>query len=405
MNFTRNAVLSLEILAAHKLRTSLSVLGIVVGVASVVLMVSIGQGAEQRIVGQIRAMGTNLIVVSAGQTRIIAGRRKQMSTVTTLLPADAAAIAKECPSVATAAPAAQKKMTAQWEGEAANTNVVGLPPEGFGVRNIQAARGRLFDSEENRGRRRVAILGPTVVENLLGVADPVGLQIRIGRVPFEVIGVAAPKGMDVNGADQDDLIIVPLETAMRRLLNIPYVQTIYVQARDSGRMNKAEEEIAAVLRSRHRLRDKPDDFTTENQTTLLATEREAAQSLTLLVGGVAGVSLLVGGVGILAVMLISIRERIREIGLRRALGARRRDIRNQFLLEAVVLSGAGGTIGVLVGLGASWALSRLGYWDCSLSWLAAATAFGFSAFLGLAFGAYPAIRAARLEPIVALRAE
>ena len=405
MNLARNAALSLEILAAHKLRTVLSVLGIVVGVAAVVLMVSIGRGAQKRIVDRIRAMGTNLIVVSAGQTSIVAGRKRQVSVATTLVPADAEAIARECPSVALVAPSASRKMTVQWESRTASPNVVGIAPDGFQIRNIAVAAGRPFAPEDGRGRRRVAIVGATVVRNLFDGADPLGRPIRIGRVPFEVIGVAAPKGMDPNGADQDDLILLPLETAMRRLLNVAYIQTIYVQARDSGLLDRAGEEIRALLRSRHRLRQKSDDFTIENQAALLKTERETARSIALLVGSVAGISLLAGGVGILAVMLMSVRERTREIGLRRAVGARRRDIRHQFLLEAVLLSGAGGILGVLGGLGATWALALLDYWDAFPSWPAAAAAFFFSAFLGLAFGVYPAVRAARLEPVAALRAE
>lgn len=405
MKASRSIALSLELLAAHKLRTALSVLGIVVGVGSVVLMVSAGRGAEKRILDRIRNMGTNLLVVSAGQTQIIAGRQRQITTVTTLLPEDVEAILKGCPSVALAAPAVARKLSIRWEAETANTSVVGMAPEGFGIRNIAAASGRLFDSEEGRAKSRVAILGPTAAGNLLGGADPIGLQVRLGRVPFEIIGTTEPKGMDANGMDQDDLVLVPLQTAMRRLLNVTYVQTIYVQAKHAELLDQAETEIRELLRGRHRLRDKPDDFTIQNQASLLATERETARSMTLLIGSVAGISLLVGGVGILAVMLISVRERTREIGLRCALGARRRDIRTQFLLESSMLAGAGGLLGVAGGVGAALAVSALGYWDTIISWPASATGFVFSVSIGLIFGLYPAVRAARLEPIEALGSE
>ncbi|MBI4871541.1 MAG: ABC transporter permease [Candidatus Riflebacteria bacterium] len=405
MKLSRNLVLSLEILAAHKPRTLLSVSGIVVGVGAVVLMVSTGRGAEKQIMDRIRGMGTNLLIVNAGRTSIIAGRQRQMETVRTLLVSDAKAIAKECSSVARAGPGVSKKLAVRWEDQDAMTSVVGLSLEGFACRNITVASGRLFDEGEGRAAKRLAVLGPTASTNLLGKTDPVGQQIRIGKVPFEVIGVAAPRGMDVTGADQDDVILVPLETAMRRLFNVTYVHAVYAQTPDSAALANAEKEIASLLRQRHRLRNKPDDFTIQNQATVLETEKETTGAMTLLIGSVAGISLVVGGVGILAVMLMFVRERTREIGLRRALGALRRDIRNQFLFESAMLSGAGGVIGVLGGLGLAWTASTLGYWPAALSWLAAAVAFTFSVAVGIAFGLYPAVRAASLEPIQALRSE
>ena len=405
MKLSRNVILSCEILAAHKLRTLLSVLGIVVGVGAVVLMVSAGKGAEKRILGRIRDMGTNLITVNAGQTRIIAGRQRQMSTVTTLVPDDAGAIVKDCPSVKLTAPSGSKQLAARFESENTNTNVVGMTTDGFRIRNIGIATGRFFDPEESRARRRVAVLGPTVVRNLFSDIDPLGLSFRIGRVPFEVIGVAKPKGTDVNGVDQDDLVIVPLETALRRLFNVDHVDMIYVQADNADALHRAETEIRELLRQRHRLRAKPDDFTIQNQATLIDTERETARSMTLLIGSVAAISLFVGGVGILAVMLISIRERRHEIGLRRAVGARRRDIGTQFLIESVGLAVTGGLAGVVTGAASGFLISVLGYWEIVLSWNAALLAFAFSVFLGIIFGLYPARQAARLQPIQALRSE
>ena len=405
MKLSQHIVRSLEILIAHKLRTVISGSGIVVGIGAVVLMVSAGSGAQKQIVDRIQRMGTNLLIVNAGRTMIIAGRERQMDTVQTLLVADAQAIAKECPTVALAAPAVSKKLPVRWEDQDASTNVVGMSAEGLTIRNITVAVGRLFDADEGRAATRVAILGPTAAANLFGGAQPVGQRIRIGRVPFEVIGLATPKGTDANGQDQDDVIIVPLETAMRRILNVTYVQTIYIRARDSRALGAAEAETASLLRQRHRLDGKQDDFTVQNQATILKTERATSDSITLLIGSVAGISLVLGGVGILAIMLMSVRERTREIGLRRALGALRRDIRNQFLLESAILAGMGGVAGVISGVGLSLAISSLGYWPATVSWPAAAVAFSFSVVVGIFFGFYPAARAARLEPIDALRAE
>ncbi|MCP3977979.1 MAG: FtsX-like permease family protein [bacterium] len=333
----------------------------------------------------------------------MAGRQRQFDTEVTLVPDDADAIAAECPAVELSAPMASKKLSVRWDSENTNTKVFGVSPEGFRIRNIAVESGRRFGPEEDRARSRVAVVGPTVVRNLFGGIDPVGLRIRIGRVPFEVIGVTKPKGVDLNGLDQDDLVFVPLRTAMRRLLNVTHLEAIYVRTHRAGLLEVAEEQIRHLLRRRHRLRAKPDDFTIQNQAVLLRTERETARSVTLLIGSVAGISLLVGGIGILAVMLISVRERTREIGLRRSIGASRGDIRTQFLLESGLLAGVGGFFGVLLGVTAALAASGLGHWETSVSWPVAAAALGFSFIVGVVFGSYPAVRAARLEPVEALR--
>ncbi len=404
MNYSQNLILSCEILAARKLRTLLSVTGIVVGVGAMVVTVSVGRGAERHLAETIGRMGTNLIVVNAGQTRIVAGRQRQAETVTTLNDRDAEAIRESCLSVGAVAPIVRDRVSAVWETENTNTTLLGMSPEGLAIRDFSLASGCFFDQEQSRACRRLAVIGPTVAGNLFPGVDPVGQRFRINRVPFEVIGVTEPKGTDFNGLDLDDVIIVPLETASRRLLNVPYVHTIYVQARDSGSLGRAEAEIAELLRRRHRLRTANDDFTIQNQATLLAAGRETGRLLTLLTGSVVGISMLVGGVGILAVMLIAVRERTGEIGLRRALGADRKVIRTQFLTESVLLSVSGGVMGVVAGLGTATGMSLLGLWAAVISWPAVCLGFVFSVAVGILFGFYPAVRAARLEPNDALRA-
>lgn len=406
MHFSRNAVLSCQILAAHKLRTLLSMTGIIVGVGAVILMVSAGRGAETRILDRIGKLGTDLVIVNAAPARLMIGRQRTVATVTTLTAADGRAIAEECPHVIAAAPAVSKSLVVRWESNNTTTAVTGMAADGFRIRNIPLASGRPFDAEEDRTCRRVAVIGPTVVKNIFGASDPCGQQIRIGRAPFEVIGVTRARGLDPNGMDQDDIVLVPLETAMRRLLNVPYIHTIYIQARGSQWMDEVEREVRALLRERLRLTEgRQDTFTIQNQTTLLKTERGTARAMTLLIGSVAGIALLVGGVGILAVMLISVRERTREIGLRRALGARPRDIRIQFVVEAALLAGAGGILGVMAGIAATRAAAVIGFPETVISWPAAAVAFAFSLTVGVIFGIYPALRASRLEPIQALKSE
>jgi len=390
---------------AHFLRTALSVLGMAIGIAAVVVMVSVGRGAEREVLDRIRSLGTDLILVQAPQARAIPGRERQSDIVTTLTQADAAAILTESNSVSLVAPAVTKAMTARWLDRRDATIVEGMTAEGFEIRNISIARGRAFDQLEDRNRRRVAVVGPSVVETLFDGADAIGQRIDIGSVPFEVIGVTVPRGANAYGSDQDDMILIPLETAMRRLLNINYIHAIYVQASGTELMEQAEREIRDVLEQRQRRTRREASFLIQNQSELLETEREAARTLTLLIGSVAGIALLAGGIGILAVMLMAVRERTREIGLRRAVGARRRDILSQFLFESAILGALGGIIGIPSGIGASYAIAALGLWDALVSWPAAGLGLIVSLSFGLTFGIVPALRAAALEPIQALRAE
>ena len=402
----RGLFLSLQLLAAHRLRTALSVSGLLVGVAALIVMVAIGEGAERRVLERVQRMGTNLLVVSAAPAQAVADRPRQVAVYTMLRAADAAAVERESTRAVAAAPAVTQSMLVRWEGVNTTTMLVGATADGLRIRNISAARGRVFDARDDRERRRVAILGPTVVQSLFGAVDPVGRTIRLRNVPFEVIGVARARGVDPVGIDLDDILVVPFETASRRLLNIPYVHALFIQARSTADLVPLEREVREILGGRYRGRSGMlDPFVIQNQATLLRTEREAARAMNQLVVGVALLALLAGGIGIVAVMLISVRERTREVGLRRALGARRRDIQLQFVLESAMLAAGGGLAGVVVGLAVAGGAAILGPWDLVVSWWAAGLGVACSAILGLAVGAIPAARAARLEPIAALRAE
>jgi putative ABC transport system permease protein len=402
----RSLLLSLQLLVAHPLRTALSVSGLLAGVAAVIVMVAIGQGAERRVLERVQAMGTNLLVVSAAPAQRVAARPRQVAVHTMLRPEDAAAIERESALAVASAPAVNQAMVVRWEGVNTTTTVTGTTVEGLRMRNISAARGRVFEEHEDHERRRVALVGPTVARSLFGGADPVGRVVRIGNVPFDVIGVARARGVDPNGADLDAVVVVPLETAMRRMLNIPYVHALFVQAPSSADLDVLERDVREILQGRYPGRSGMLDlFVIQNQTTLLRTERGAARAMNQLIVGVSLLALLAGGVGIVAVMLIAVRERTREIGLRRALGAKRRDIRLQFMLESTMLAAGGGLAGVVVGLAAAAGAAALGSWDLVVSWAAAGAGVACSTLVGFVVGVIPAARAARLEPIAALRAE
>jgi putative ABC transport system permease protein len=407
MRWTRGLKVSAEMLMAHKMRTVLSLLGIVVGIATVSVMAAVGKGSEQKIMNGIRSMGTNLIAISAGKVALIAGRERQGAVVTTLLPEDAGAIESGASDlISLVAPAQSRKMTVKFEEVALKTSIVGTTSELPAIRNLWLQAGEMFDEQDNRATRRVAIVGQTIVRDLFGGADPMGQTIRVGKVPFEVIGVLAPAGVDMNGADQDDQILVPLRTALRRVFNVIYVNNIYIQVRSEKQMNECAARLSEILRERHRLRaGKADDFTIQNQAELLKAQRETQRTFTSLTVGVASLSLAVGGVGILAVMLMSVRERVKEIGLRRALGARRGDILLQFLAEAVMLSFSGGVAGVLLGIVATLIVAHFADWEAILVPQILLLAVAASAVIGLLFGTIPARKASLASPIQSLHAE
>lgn len=405
MKVSKTITLSYKILTAHKLRTVLCIASMAIGVAAVVVLVSMGRGTQKHVLDMIQDMGTNLIVVNAGHVTLVGGRERQSAIVTSLRPEDADAIQDHCTYVAKVTPETSCKMNVQWESENMTTEIIGISPSAFRIRNIEIETGRNFDSVENDTGKRVAIVGSVIVEKLFNGENPIGHRIRIGNAPFDVEGVMKAKGVDANGVDRDDRILIPIKTAMLRLVRTTYIQKIHIQVANSEQLDRTEMEIRELLRERHRLRDKPDDFTIQNQATLVKAERESARILIILTGSVAAISLVVGGIGILAVMLTAGRERRREIGLRRAIGARRRDIRNQFLLESLIIACLGGFFGVVFGISSSFFASKLGGWTIVQSWDVTIAGLVLSAIIGLIFGIYPASKASMLEPIVALRAE
>ena len=400
----RNLVLSASILTAHKLRTSLSVLGVAVGVAAMILISSIGDGMNAEIREVFRAMGTDLLVVRAGKFHRFGNREHQIASVTTLTPADAEAISLECADSAAIATAVSRPQPLKVGAATTNTKVEALEPAGFAVKNVEAAAGRLFNDQETSARRAVVVLGATVAETLFPDQDPLGELVTIGRLPFRVIGVAAAKGSDAGGNDQDDIAFIPLDTGMRRIFHVTWIEMIYVRVPDPATMAARSDEIRTLLRARHRLEEGvDDDFDIQNQADLLETELETTNATTRLVGGVGAITLVVAGIGILAVMLMSVRERRWEIGLRRAVGARRQDILVQFLSEAALLSFAGALAGILTGGALVLLTDHLGWASARFSVDAALISTGISVAIGLVFGIHPARRAAALEPITALR--
>jgi len=406
MKLTKNIIISKKILLEHKMRTILSLSGIIIGVCSVIIMVSVGKGTEEKVIREINKMGENLLIVNAGQVKIIAGRPRQTQLVTTLELQDAEDIAVRTSNINYVVPAQQKKLQVKYAELSTKTNVVGTTTDIQKAQNYSLRKGRFFDEDENSGSRRVAVVGQTVVENIFEEEDPIGKTIRIGKVPFEVIGVLSSKGLDIYGKDLDDQIFIPIKTALKRLFNLTYINAIYVQIKDTSAMDLAQSEITSILRERHHIKeDKPDDFTIQNQSLILETQRESKKTFTLLTSSIAAISLLVGGIGILAIMLISIKERIREIGIRRAVGAKKKDILVQFLAEALLLSTSGGLIGILLGVTASVIAAIFADWPLIIPLNLIIMSFLSAFIIGVFFGVYPAKKAASLDPIKALQFE
>ncbi len=396
---------SLVALRRNPLRTLLTMLGVIIGVGCVVAMVAIGQGASSAIRSRIDAMGTNFLLIFSG-SHSSGGVHGGLGSVQTLTVEDAVAIAKECPSVALADPAVRTGGQAIFGDQNWFTSVQGTGPNYPTIRAWAVVKGSFFSEEDVKAASKVAVLGQTVVENLFGDANPVGQIIRLKGIPLRVIGVFDRKGSDMGGHDQDDLIAVPYTTAQRRLMGITYIQSIMMSALGPDRIKLATDEVRELLRQRHRLGfDQDDDFMIRSQQDIAQTATQMTGVLTMLLGAIASVSLLVGGIGIMNIMLVSVTERTREIGVRRALGARRADIRTQFLIESSLISALGGGFGIVAGVVIARVVSRFGGWPTLVQPHVVLLAFVFAALVGMFFGAYPAAKAARLDPIEALRYE
>ena len=395
---------------AHPLRSGLTSLGVVIGVAAVVMMTSIGLGAQKRVTDTISGLGSNLIIVSPLQPRTAGGVMGGAGAGQSLTDADTEVIRRQVEGAAAVAPSVTGMAQVTADGANWNTSIIGVSPEYLEARDLTVASGRMFEERDARQGRKVAVLGPTVVTQLWGDADPIGKRIRIRGAPFEVIGVLGSKGQSSFGRDQDDLILSPLETVRTRIIGrrikADSVQTIYVKAVSEEELASVQEDIDSTLRAEHKIQPgDDDDFQTQNLASILEASKAAIGAFTVLLAAIAGVSLVVGGVGIMNIMLVAVTERTREIGLRMALGARRKDVLAQFALEAVVLSVFGGLIGLAIGLLGAAGIAAIGDWPFALPAWAIPVALGFSSLVGLVFGAYPAWRAARLDPIEALRRE
>jgi len=408
INIPSTVRISFRALRVNKMRSALTMLGIIIGVGAVITMLAVGTGARQRIGEQIASIGSNLIMVVPGSTTA-GGVRMGAGTQPTLTLGDAVAIQKECPSVLYVAPVHSGVAQVVYGNQNWSTGITGTTMDMLYVRDWPLSDGRLFTEEEVRRAAKVCLLGQTVVDNLFGGINPVGQIIRIKKIPFTVIGILEAKGQDPGGHDQDDTIYVPVTTAQKQLFGTQFpgmIRTIMVKAKSTEDLAAAERQINELLRQRHHIGQKQDDdFTVRNLTQMMQAAEQSTRVMTLLLGAIASVSLLVGGIGIMNIMLVSVTERTREIGIRMAIGAKTWDIRLQFIIEAIILSMIGGVAGIVISISGSKILSMLFGWSTIVSPLSIFLAFGFSGLVGIFFGFYPAYKASLLDPIDALRYE
>ncbi len=400
--------ISIRALWVNKMRSGLTLLGIIIGVGAVITMLAVGTGARAQISAQIASMGSNLLIVAPGSLTS-GGRRMGAGTQSTLTMKDAEAILNECPSVSDVAPILSGAAQVVYRQQNWSTGITGTTPGMLNVRNWTLSEGNPFTDQDVKRATKTCLLGQTVVDNLFGGNDPVGQIIRIKDVPFTVVGVLSPKGQDAGGHDQDDVVYIPITTAQGKLFGTPFpgmVRMIFVKAKSTTDVNTALEQITEVLKRRHHINSREEnDFIVRNLTQFMQAAEQSSRVMSLLLGAVASVSLIVGGIGIMNIMLVSVTERTREIGIRMAVGAKVWDIRLQFIIEAVVLSLLGGIAGIIFGVTGSKLISILVGWSTIVSPVSIVVAFVFSGIIGIFFGFYPAYKASLLNPIDALHYE
>lgn len=390
---------------ASKLRTFLTMLGIIIGVGAVIAMVSLGFGMQEKVKQNISSMGSNLLIVMSGG-RTASGQRVASGSGAKLTYDDAKAIEKNVDGIKYVAPGVQSSYQLVVGNQNWTSQVQGSTPNIIEIRDYKITDGRMFSEKDLNARARVAVIGQTIVENLFPEGNPVGKIMRINKQPFQVVGVLSSKGQSSVGQDQDDLVYIPLTTAMQRMMGTTSIRNITIQCDNENTVDQAQDDIITLLRTRHKIRDDADDdFTVRNMSELMETIQETTGTITLLLAIIAAISLVVGGIGIMNIMLVSVTERTREIGIRKALGATYNNILLQFLIEAVVIGVSGGIIGTVFGIAVAKIIARFAGWDAVISIWAIVIAVVFSVGIGLFFGIYPAKKAALLDPIDALRYE
>jgi putative ABC transport system permease protein len=405
MDFLAILKIAIRALTRNKMRSLLTMLGIIIGVGAVIATVGLGQGAQQQVQDQIASMGTNLLYISAGSVNK-GGIRLGGGATKTLVNDDMKAILQQVPTVSMVSPGAGSSAQVVFDNQNWSTRITGTEPQYFDIRNWAFNKGGNFTQDDVMRATNVVVLGATVQQNLFGSSDPVGQTVRIGTLPFQVVGVLTAKGQSGLGQDQDDGVYVPISTLQKKITGQDWLQYVMASATSQSASYAAQNQITSLLRDRHRIRaGQDDDFTVRNLADVAQLADESSKVMTLLLASIAGVSLIVGGIGIMNIMLVSVTERTREIGIRIAIGATESDVLRQFLSESVVLSLTGGILGILIGVAASITITRLLGWNILISMPAVAAAVVFSMAVGIFFGFYPARKAAMLDPIEALRFE